>query len=90
MREVHDMSWRTYTPRIVKRVALECPHGRGRVEVDLLLDDAGKPTSAVRCTADGCIPPACDHVCKRCTSAVMDPASAIVVYPAVGPMEEID
>jgi hypothetical protein len=44
----------------------------------------------VRCTADGCIPPACDHICKRCTTAVMDPARAVVVYPAVGPMEEID
>ena len=84
------MSSRTHGPRIVKRVAIDCPHGRGSAEVDLLLDDAGRPESAVRCTADACMPPACDHICRRCTTTVMDPARAVVVYPAMGSMEEID
>jgi hypothetical protein len=77
-------------PRIVRRMNVECPHGRGRVEVDLLLDRSGRPEAVLRCSAHAVCPPACDQACRQCADAVTERPHAILVYPGEGPLEEID
>ena len=77
-------------PRIVRRVELECPHGRGRVEVDVLFERSGRPEAVVRCSAHAVCPPACDQACRQCADAVCAPPHAVLVYPGTGPLEEID
>jgi hypothetical protein len=81
---------RAPAPRIVRRMDVECPHGRGRVEVDLLLDRSGRPKAVVRCSAHEACPPTCDQACRQCADAVVDRPHAILVYPGTGPLEEID
>ncbi len=76
-------------PRLVRRVGMECPHGRGHVEVDLLTDRAGKPTAVVRCSAHNACPPTCDQACRRCAEAVLAPAHALVIYPHDGPLDDV-
>ena len=77
-------------PRIVRRMDVECPHGRGRVEVDLLLDRSGRPKAVLRCSAHAVCPPTCDQACRQCVDAVCERANAVLVYPGSGPLEEID
>lgn len=67
--------------RFVRRVAMQCPHGRGTVEIDLLTDSLGKPQAALRCSAHESCPPTCDQACRRCAEAVLTPAEALIVYP---------
>jgi len=81
---------RPAAPRIVRRMDVECPHGRGRVEVDFLLDRSGRHEAVVRCSAHAVCPPACDQACRLCVDAYAERARAILVYPGTGPFEEID
>jgi hypothetical protein len=81
--------WRP-EPRIVRRMDVECPHGRGRVEVDLLLDRSGRPDAVVRCSAHAVCPPDCDQAGRLCADAVCDRPRAVLDYPGTGPLEEID
>lgn len=79
----------SHEPRLVRRVEVECPHGRGRVEIDLLVDRAGKPTAVVRCSAHQACPPTCDQACRHCADVVLAPAHALVVYPHDGPLDDV-
>jgi hypothetical protein len=76
------------SPRVVRRVDMECPHGRGLVQVDLLLDRAGRPEAVVRCTKHEKCPPTCDQACRRCAEAVLRPAEALIIYPGGGPFHD--
>ena len=76
-------------PRIVRRVGMDCPHGRGLAEVDLLTDRAGKPEAVLRCSAHESCPPTCDQACRLCAEAVLMPADAIIIYPGSGPFEDV-
>ena len=76
-------------PRIVRRVAMECPHGRGVAEIDLLTDRGGKPEAVLRCSAHESCPPTCDQACRLCAEAVLTPAHAVIIYPGGGPFEDV-
>ena len=76
-------------PRLVRRVGMDCPHGRGFVQVDFLVDRAGKPEAVLRCNAHESCPPTCDQACRRCAEAVLAPARALIVYPGGGPFEDV-
>ena len=76
-------------PRVVRRVGIDCPHGRGVVEVDFLMDRAGRPEAVVRCTAHESCPPTCDQACRRCAEAVLGPAHALIIYPPGGPFRDL-
>ena len=76
-------------PRIVRRVNMDCPHGRGFAEVDLLTDRARKPEAVLRCSAHESCPPTCDQACRLCAEAVLTPAHAIIIYPGSGPFEDV-
>src|SRR5687767_2926695 len=76
-------------PRLVRRVGMECPHGRGSVEVDLLMDRAGRPEAVLRCTAHEKCPPTCDQACRRCAEAVLGRCHALIVYPGGGPFRDL-
>ena len=91
MHPIATIKWlfASHEPRRVRRVSIECPHDRGRVEVDLLTDRAGKPTAVVRCSAHQACPPACDEACRRCADAVLAPARALVIYPHEGPFGDV-
>ncbi len=68
--------------RLVRRVDIHCPHGRGLVTVDMVTDAHGVPDVVLRCAGHEACPPACDQPCLRCTEAVRTPATALVVYPS--------
>jgi hypothetical protein len=90
-RLVSSLRWiaSSHEPRIARRVAMVCPHGRGPVEVEILTEDAGKPVAVLRCSAHDACPPTCDQACRKCAAAVLAPARAIIVYPHDGPFEDI-
>ena len=88
-RSVRDF-FASHEPRVVRRVGMVCPHGRGPVQVDILVDRAGKPEVVLRCSAHDACPPTCDQSCRRCADAVLRPARAVVVYPpGDGPFEDV-
>ncbi len=68
-------------PRLVRRVGMVCPHGRGRAEVEILTDRARKPVAVLRCSVHTACPPTCDQSCHRCAEAVLAPAHALIIYP---------
>jgi hypothetical protein len=68
-------------PRLVRRVTIPCPHGRGVVEVELRTDRMGKPEAVLRCSAHESCPPTCDQACRSCAESVLTPASALIIYP---------
>lgn len=77
--------------RLVRRVRLECPHGRGTTIVELLMGRDGKPLAALRCSAHQSCPPTCDQACRACAEAVLSPAEAISVFPpGDGPLDTQD
>jgi hypothetical protein len=75
-----------HDPRLVKRVGISCPHGLGRLEVELLIDRMGKPETVVRCSAHAICPPTCDQACRACAEAVLAPARALIIFPPDGPL----
>jgi hypothetical protein len=76
-------------PRIVRRVGMVCPHGRGPVELDILTDHDGKPEVVLRCNAHDACPPTCDQACRKCADAVLSPTRAQIIYPpGRGPFRE--
>jgi len=80
-----------HEPRLVRRVGIHCPHGRGLVEVDLLTDRAGKPEVVLRCSVHASCPPTCDQACRSCAESVLSPAHALIIYPpGDGPLEDAD
>ncbi len=77
--------------RLVRRVDVHCPHGRGVVTVDMVTDAHGAPEVVLRCSAHGSCPPSCDQSCRRCAEVVRTPAKALVVYPpGRGPNDAAD
>jgi hypothetical protein len=68
-------------PRLVKRTSIDCPHGRGKVDVALLTGRLGRPKTVLACSAEASRPPACDQACRDCVEAVLGPAYALVLYP---------
>jgi hypothetical protein len=78
-------SWlRREEVRLVRRVGIECPHGRGFVEVDLLTDRLGKPECVLRCSAHKSCPPTCDQSCRTCAEAVLTPTRAMLILSSAG------
>ncbi|HLK10234.1 MAG TPA: hypothetical protein VKW76_02530 [Candidatus Binatia bacterium] len=75
-------------PRVVHRVALECPHGQGRIEVDLVLGADGRPAGVLhssgrpRCDR-------CDEICLGGGKARAEP-DVVLLLPPGAPADEID
>jgi hypothetical protein len=79
----------SHEPRLVRRVGMVCPHGRGPIVVDILTDHAGKPEVVLRCSAHAACPPTCDQSCRTCADAVLAPPHARMVYPRHGPLDDV-
>jgi hypothetical protein len=67
--------------RLVRRTTVHCPHTGALVEVDLQLDERGKPALVLKCSARRERPPACDEACRRRAEAVIGPARALLILP---------
>jgi hypothetical protein len=72
---------RARRPRIVRRMALRCPHDCEIVEVDILEGpDAGR-RPVLRCSARPECPPTCDHACRLVPPALRE-TRALLIFPA--------
>jgi hypothetical protein len=77
--------------RVIRRVAIHCPHGGTTVEVDLEMSRTGRPERVLRCSARAECPPTCDGACRYGAECVTGPARAILVCPSGTDVpEEID
>lgn len=67
--------------RVVRRVALICPHRCELVEVhfDQSADAGSHPV--LRCSARDECPPTCDHACRNLPAAFHGPAQALLIFP---------
>jgi hypothetical protein len=75
-------------PRVVHRVSLDCSHGRGRIEVDLLLGADGRPASVLRPAGRPHCEP-CADACLRSPEVRPDP-DVVLLLPPDAPFDEID
>jgi hypothetical protein len=75
-------------PRVVHRVALDCTHGYGRIQIDLLVGADGRPAAVLR-SADRphCEP--CAATCLRGGEARQEP-DVVLLLPPDRPLDEID
>jgi hypothetical protein len=75
-------------PRVVHRIALDCTHGHGRIQIDLLLGADGRPATVLR-SADRphCEP--CAARCLRSGEARREP-DVVLLLPSDIPVDEID
>jgi hypothetical protein len=69
-------------PRIVRRVALRCPHKCTLVEVEILQGPDAGTRPVLRCSAHAECPPRCDHACRNTPEALRGPARALLIFPA--------
>lgn len=76
--------------RVVRRVQLDCPHGGGPVEVDLLMGHEGAPHEVLRCTARPGCPAGCDQACRSLREAVTNAATQLILPPGDAVPEEED
>jgi hypothetical protein len=82
---------RSNRPRIVRRVALPCPHDCALVEADILQGEEGGSRPVLRCSARPECPPICDHACRHLHAAIAGPARALLILPpGDDPPDEID
>jgi len=78
-------------PRVVRRVALHCPHGGALTHVDLLTGVGATPVRVLRCSARAECPPRCDCACRTLPEAIEHTAEAqIILGPGRGIPDEID
>jgi hypothetical protein len=69
-------------PRVVRRVALRCPHDCTLVEVDILQGPDAGTRPVLHCSGRPECPPSCDHACRNLPAALLGPARALLIFPA--------
>jgi hypothetical protein len=80
-----------FRARVVRRVALHCPHDCELVEVDILQGPDAGLRPVLRCSARPECPPSCDHACRALHDAVAGPARALLILPpGEGVPDEVD
>lgn len=70
-----------HRPRVVRRVTISCPAGKGRVEVDLLMGYRSTPEQVLRCSIRDECPPACGQPCRFLSEAIAGPPTALILLP---------
>lgn len=77
--------------RLVRRVAMRCPHTDEAVEIELLMGPEGHPSMVLRCSRRAEAPPECDQRCRSRSEAVTNvPRSLLLLPSGDGPPDEVD